>query len=167
MKFESPQLPVVPENKKTEEKLDPDLLLAMELQKEEMEAQKKEQKQKPAKNPPKKDSKKVSEPAPFERKEYTFALKSPIPTFVCMYPELLTKVKANTQTAVTAQSAPAAPIPMPIQSVQSVSSVPSIPSVQSQKNPEKGKKEEVKKDSSATSIESLHPEEFEVTKLDV
>ena len=79
------------ESKNEDAKIDPDLLLAMELKNEEMTSQ----------NRPKKKVIQAPEiPRPqepvMEGKEYVFIHSKPAGTFVCMYPELLLKEDIKT-----------------------------------------------------------------------
>eukprot|EP00826_Nyctotherus_ovalis_P058552 TRINITY_DN8055_c0_g8_i1.p3 TRINITY_DN8055_c0_g8~~TRINITY_DN8055_c0_g8_i1.p3 ORF type:complete len:127 (+),score=51.19 TRINITY_DN8055_c0_g8_i1:247-627(+) len=73
-----------PEIKEEENKMDPDMLLAMELQKEEFEARPR------ARAVPQKTDSKPQETT-VEGKQYVFTHPRPVGTFVCMYPELLLK----------------------------------------------------------------------------
>ena len=72
------------ESKNEENKMDPDMLLAMELQREEF-----EENPKPKMAP--KKTKTVPQESTVEGKQYIFAHAKPVGTFVCMYPELLLK----------------------------------------------------------------------------
>ena len=79
------------ESKNEDEKIDPDLLLAMELQNEEMKSQERP-KAKVIQAP---EVPRPQEPV-MEGKQYIFIHSQPAGTFVCMYPELLLKEDIKT-----------------------------------------------------------------------